>query len=171
MAPAQAALIRAVSGTATRVRDDVVAISEACMLTTVREAAGPVAGVDPLLLGAAGRVGVGRRRPIQNRTPAVAVGVLAAAAVGQAPAPQHPVHAARYQRTRSRLGRQRGPRSPASTSLASPPRRRTPPESGLPRCRVNGGRRELVDASLGPLGALHVTTRHCLTRHPAGHWR
>jgi hypothetical protein len=45
MAPAQAARIRAVGGTATRVRDDVVAIGEACMLTTVREAAGPVAGV------------------------------------------------------------------------------------------------------------------------------
>jgi hypothetical protein len=44
-APAQAARIRAVGGTATRVRDDVVAIGEACMLTTVREAAGPVAGV------------------------------------------------------------------------------------------------------------------------------
>jgi hypothetical protein len=54
-------------------------------------------------------VSVGRRRRSKNRTPAVAVGVLAAAAAGQAPAPRNPVYAARYQRTKSRLGRRRGP--------------------------------------------------------------
>ena len=35
----------------------------------------------------------------------------------------HPVYAERYQRTKQRLGRQRGPKSPRSTSRESSPRR------------------------------------------------
>jgi hypothetical protein len=44
---------------------------------------------------------------------------------------------------------------------------RTRSESALPRSRMNGRFCEPVDASLGLLGALDVTTRHCLTRHSA----
>ena len=74
-----------------------------------------------------------RRGPLAKNGPAHLRWALIEAAVHAA---RHPAYAAHYEVTKNRLGRQRGPRSPASRSRASSARRSgtcSPAQRRLPR--------------------------------------
>ena len=114
-------------------------------LAAVGEAAAAVAGGDKGVLGGGGGVGGGRLRPGEHRAAAVAVGVLAAAALGQ---PGQLFQGAGGQQPTVAVGDREGQRP----ALRCPQPQR--PDAGQQLADVRGGDRQPVHRTRRARGAL-----------------